>query len=171
MDSKSQLSPRMAILVALLFIVIGLAATPLTAKLVAPGWHPAADAPPLLVQYSFGLIFVLAGFAIIIGYGVGRGVDANGNLPADAPLWLYVTQQLLVLGIVGTMGALFSWISIGSGPRAFTMSTPIGTSPVGNSVIGRIAFGFGAVLFWIFFVAVAVIAARRLLKTPSEIKR
>ena len=171
MDSKSQLSPRMAILVALLFIVIGLAATPLTAKLVAPGWHPAADAPPLLVQYSFGLIFVLAGFAIIIGYGVGRGVDANGNLPADAPLWLYVTQQLLVLGIVGTMGALFSWISIGSGPRAFTMSTPIGTSPVGNSVIGRIAFGIGAVLFWIFFVAVAVIAARRLLKTPSEIKR
>jgi hypothetical protein len=170
MDSKSQLSPRMAILVALLFIVIGLAATPLTAELFAPGWHPAADAPPLLVQYSFGLIFVLAGFAIIIGYGVGR-VDANGNLPADAPLWLYVTQQLLVLGIVGTMGALFSWISIGSGPRAFTMSTPIGTSPVGNSVIGRIAFGFGAVLFWIFFVAVAVIAARRLLKTPSEIKR
>jgi hypothetical protein len=169
MDSKSQLSPRMAIIVALLFIVVGLAATPLTAKLVAPGWHPTADAPPLLVQYSFGLIFVLAGFAIIIGYGVGR-VDANGNLPADAPLWLYVTQQLLVLGIVGTMGALFSWISIGSGPREFTMSTPVGTS-LGHSVIGRIAFGFGAVLIWIFFVAVAVIAARRLLKTPSEIRR
>jgi hypothetical protein len=160
----------MAILVGLLFILLGLAATPLTAKLVAPGWHPAAGGPPLLVQYSFGLIFVLAGFAIIIGYSVGR-VDANGNLAADAPLWLYVTQQLLILGIVGTMGALFSWISIGSGPREFTMSTPLGTSPVGNSVIGRIAFGFGAVLFWIFFVAVAVIAARRLLKTPSEIRR
>ena len=170
MDSKSQLSPRMAILVALFFIVLGLAGTPLTAKLFVPGWHPAADAPPLLVQYSFGLIFVLAGFAIIIGYGVGR-VDANGNLPADAPLWLYVTQQLLVLGVVGTMGALFSWISIGSGPREFTMSTPLGTSPVGNSMIGRIAFGFGAVLFWIFFVVVAVIAARRLRKTPSEIRR
>ena len=170
MDTKSQLSPRMAILVALLFIVVGLVATPLTAKLVAPGWHPAADAPPLLVQYSFGLIFVLAGFAIIIGYGVGRS-DANGTLPADAPLWLYVTQQLLVLGIVGTMGALFSWVSIGSGPREFTMSTPLGTSPVGNSVIGRIAFGIGAILFWIFFVAVAVIAARRLRKTPSEIRR
>jgi len=170
MDSKSQLSPRMAILVALLFIVLGLAATPLTAKLLVPGWHPTTDAPPLLVQYSFGLIFVLAGFAIIIGYGVGR-VDANGNLPADAPLWLYVTQQLLVLGIVGTMGALFSWVSIGSGPRAFTMSTPIGTSPVANTLIGRIAFGIGAILFWIFFVAVAVIAARRLRKTPSEIRR
>jgi hypothetical protein len=169
MDSKSQLSPRMAILVALFFIVLGLAGTPLTAKLFVPGWHPAADAPPLLVQYSFGLIFVLAGFAIIIGYGVGR-VDANGNLPADAPLWLYVTQQLLVLGIVGTMGALFSWISIGSGPREFTMSTPVGTS-LGHSVIGRIAFGFGAVLFWIFFVAVVVMAARRLRKTPSEIGR
>ena len=170
MDSKSQLSPRMAILLALLFIVLGLAATPLAAKLVAPGWHPTADAPPLLVQYSFGIIFVLAGFAIIIGYGVGR-VDANGNLPANAPLWLYVTQQLLVLGIVGTMGALFSWVSIGSGPRAFTMSTPIGTSPVANTLIGRIAFGIGAILFWIFFVAVAVIAARRLRKTPSEIRR
>jgi hypothetical protein len=171
MDSKSQLSPRMAILVGLLFIVMGLAANPLTAKLVAPGWHPTADAPPLLVQYSFGLIFVLAGFAIIIGYAVGRGADANGNLPADAPLWLYVTQQLLVLGIVGTMGALFSWISIGSGPRAFTMSTPVGTSPLGNSLIGRIAFGIGAVLFWIIFFAIAVIAARRLRKTPSEIRR
>ena len=170
MDSKSQLSPRVAFLVALLFIVLGLAATPLSAKLLAPGWHPTADAPPLLVQYSFGLIFVLAGFAIIIGYAVGRA-DANGSLPADAPLWLYVTQQLLVLGIVGSMGALFSWISIGSGPREFTMSTPLGTSPVGNSVIGRIAFGIGAVLFWIIFVAIAVIAVRRLLKTPSEIRR
>jgi len=169
MNSKSQLSPRMAILVALLFIVIGLAATPLTAKLLVPGWHPTTDAPPLLVQYSFGIIFVLAGFAIIIGYGVGR-VDANGNLPADAPLWLYVTQQLLVLGIVGAMGALFSWVSIGSGPREFTMSTPLGTSP-GNTVIGRIAFGIGAILFWIFFVAVAVMAARRLRKTQSEISR
>lgn len=169
MDSKSQLSPRMAFLVALLFIVIGLAATPLTAKLLVPGWHPTTDAPPLLVQYSFGIIFVLAGFAIIIGYGVGR-VDANGNLPADAPLWLYVTQQLLVLGIVGAMGALFSWVSIGSGPREFTMSTPLGTSP-GNTVIGRIAFGIGAILFWIFFVAVAVMAARRLRKTQSEISR
>jgi hypothetical protein len=169
MDSKSQLSPRMAILVALLFIVIGLAATPLTAKLLLPGWHPTTDAPPLLVQYSFGVIFVLAGLAIIIGYGVGR-VDANGNLPADAPLWLYVTQQLLVLGIVGAMGALFSWVSIGSGPREFTMSTPLGTSP-GNTVIGRIAFGIGAILFWIFFVAVAVMAARRLRKTQSEISR
>ncbi len=170
MDSNSQLSPRMAILVGLLFILLGLAATPLTAKLVAPGWHPTADAPPLLVQYSFGLIFVLAGFAIIIGYGVGR-VDANGNLPANAPLWLYVTQQLLVLGVVGTMGALFSWISIGSGPREFTMSTPLGSSPVGNSVIGRIAFGIGAILFWIFFIVVVVMAARRLRKTPSEIER
>jgi hypothetical protein len=167
MNSKSQLSPRMAILVGLLFIVMGLAATPLAAKLVAPGWHPTTDAPPLLVEYSIGLIFALAGFAIIFGYAVGRA-DANGNLPADAPLWLYVTQQLLVLGIVGTMGVLFSWISIGSGPRAFTMSTPIGTSPVANTLIGRIAFGIGAILFWIFFVAVAVIAARRLLKTPSE---
>lgn len=170
MDSKSQLSPRMAIFVGLLFILVGLAASPLAAKLVAPGWHPTPDAPPLAVQYSIGLIFVLAGFAIILGHGVGRA-DANGNLPADPPLWLYVTQQLLVLGIVGTMGALFSWISIGSGPREFTMSTPVGTSPVGNSVIGRIAFGIGAVLFWIFFVAVAVMAARRLLKTPSEIRR
>jgi hypothetical protein len=169
MDSKSQLSPRMAILVALLFIAIGLVATPLTAKLLAPGWHPTADAPPLLVQYSFGLIFVLAGFAIIIGYGVGRA-DANGSLPDDAPRWLYVTQQLLVLGIVGAMGALFSWVSIGSGPREFTMSTPLGTSP-GNAVIGRIAFGIGAILFWIFFVAVAVMATRRLRKTPSEIRR
>jgi hypothetical protein len=160
----------MAILVGLLFIVMGLAATPLAAKLVAPGWHPTTDAPPLLVEYSIGLIFALAGFAIIFGYAVGRA-DANGNLPADAPLWLYVTQQLLVLGIVGTMGALFSWISIGSGPRAFTMSTPVGTSPVGNSVIGRVAFGIGAVLIWIFFVAVAVIAARRLRKPPSEIRR
>src|SRR5277367_588057 len=170
MDSKSQLSPRVAILCGLLFIVVGLAATPLAAKLVAPGWHPTTDAPPLAVQYSIGLIFVLAGFAIILGYAVGRA-DASGSLPADAPLWLYVTQQLLVLGIVGTLGALFSWISIGSGPRAFTMSTPLGTSALGNSVIGRIAFGIGAILFWIFFVAVAVIAARRLLKTPSEIRR
>src|SRR5580704_2681257 len=170
MDSKSQLSPRMAILVGLLFIAMGLAVTPLVGELVAPGWHPTTDGAPLLVQYSIGLIFVLAGFAIIVDYGVGHA-DANGNLPADAPLWLYVTQQLLVLGIVGSMGALFSWISIGSGPREFTMSTPVGTSPLGNSVIGRIAFGIGAVLFWIIFVAIAVIAARRLLKTPSEIRR
>ena len=171
MDSKSQLSPRMAILVGLLFIVIGLAATPLTGKLVAPGWHPAADAPPLLVQYSFGLIFVLAGFAIIVGYGVGRGVDANGNLPADAPLWLYVTQQLLVLGIVGHYGCAFLVDIDRLRPASVHHEHPIGTSPVGNSVIGRIAFGIGAVLFWIFFVAVAVMAARRLRKTPSEIRR
>ena len=74
MDSKSQLSPRMAILVGLLFIVMGLTVTPLVGELVAPGWHPTTDGAPLLVQYSIGLIFVLAGFAIIIGYAVGRAV-------------------------------------------------------------------------------------------------
>jgi hypothetical protein len=76
-----------------------------------------------------------------------------------------VTQQLLGLGIVGCLGAVLSWISFGSGPRAFTMSGPFLIAEKSGAIVGRIAFGFGAMMIWLFFAALAVRAFRRIFRS------
>jgi hypothetical protein len=39
---------------------------------------------------------------------------------------------------------MFTWIAIGPGKRAFT-----GSGAIFGETVGRIAFGIGAMLFWI----------------------
>jgi hypothetical protein len=117
-----------------------------------PGW----------VAICIPLLFGLSGAAIIVGSTVAGGSGPDGNLPASAPLWARLTQYLLGLAIVGSLGSVFSWIAFGSGPRAFTTSSSISAAHPANPTTGRIAFGFGAGLIWIIFAAIAITGMRQL---------
>ncbi len=162
MNSRSQPSPWLAVPLGLLFIGVGvllgiassgrLGSPPAAAAGQMPGW----------VAICIPLLFGLSGVAIIVGATVAGGSGPDGNLPADAPLWARLTQYLLALAIVGSLGSVFSWVAFGSGPRAFTMSSSISAARPANPTTGRIAFGFGAGLIWIIFAAIAITGMRGL---------
>jgi hypothetical protein len=69
----------------------------------------------------------------------------------------FLTQYLLGLGIVGAMAAIASWVAFGPGRRTFTATVPfLGRGPA-SEIVGRAAFGFGAVLMYVFLAMFAVV--------------
>lgn len=135
--------------------------------------RPSAGVQPW-VAVAAGSVFILAGCAIINGYAVAGGSQANGDLAADAPIVARVTQYLLGLAIVGLLFAVFAWISFGSGERHFSSSISIpGLSTSGHSSerAGRIAFGLGAGMFGLFFVLFAVSGAKSLWRDSQRAPR
>lgn len=167
MSSKSQLSPKEAIAYGLLCVAVGLAIA-LVPTGILPTSNATTDQTPHWVVYCAALVFILGGFALIVGFALAGSAGPDGDLPPDTPRWIYLMQHLLGLGIVGSMGAIVSWVSFGSGPREFTGTTSFtGTHSV-SEIVGRIAFGFGAIFVWLFFIALAVRAGRRILKFPKR---
>jgi hypothetical protein len=160
--NANQLSPRGAIIVGILCIVCG--TYPVLAGLGVVHGKPAPGVQPWVVVAA-GSIFILAGLAVINGYAVAGGSQANGDLSADAPLIARVTQYVLGSAMVGLMFAVFAWVSFGSGERHFSSSISIpGLSASGQSSerSGRIVFGIAAVIIGLFFVFAVVSGAKRL---------
>jgi hypothetical protein len=170
MASQSQLSPRGAVVVGLICIACGvvivlggLGVVPLT---------PAADGPaPPWVLVCAGLAFVFAGGAVIVGFAVAGGTGPDGDLRAGTPFSVRLTQYCLGLGTVGFMTAVFTWIAFGPGERHFSTSVVMpfmvhrGT---GSDLSGRVVFGIGAVLMWIFLLGVGMSGARRLFRAARK---
>ena len=157
-----QLTPGRAIAVGILFMICG--AYPVLAGLGVVHARPSPGVQPWVVVAA-GSVFILAGFAIINGYAVAGGSQADGDLSANAPFIARVTQYLLGLAIVALLFAVFAWISFGPGERHFSSSISIpGLSTSGQSSerAGRIAFGLGTGMFGLFFVLFAVSGAKRL---------
>jgi hypothetical protein len=69
-------------------------------------------------------------------------------------------QHLTVFAIIACLGAIGSWVAFGPGEREFSGGIPF-VSPAVNSVIGRSAFGVGAVLIWLCLAAMAVSGLRK----------
>jgi hypothetical protein len=130
---------------------------------VLPG-HPAPGVPPWVVVAA-GSTFILAGLALINGYAIAGGLQADGNLPDSAPLIVRVAQYVLGLAIIALMFAVFAWVAFGPGDRHFSSSVSIpglSTSAHSSARSGRIAFGFGTVLIGLFLLVATVSGARRL---------
>jgi len=148
-------------------VAVGLAVSAMGALIVllAVGVIPGGDASleaPRWVVAAAGLSFVLAGAAIIVGYAVAGGAAPDGDLPPGTPRWLRVTQSLLGLGIIVSLAAVGTWVAFGPGPRAFGVTLPfVGRGP-GDERVGRVAFGIGAVLMWIFLVVFVVVSVQRI---------
>jgi hypothetical protein len=83
----------------------------------------ASDDTPRWIGVCAGLVFVLGGAALIIGFAVAGGAGPDGDLPPGTPWGIRLTQYLLGLGSVGAMAAIASWVAFGSGRRAFTATT------------------------------------------------
>ena len=115
----------------LYFMLVGLGVLPPPSGPNAPGW----------VVIACGLIFLLGGLAVV-GQAAAKA-GPSGDLPADAPLWAKLLQHAAVLVIVGCFAAIGTWISMFG--QADKFSGWVGLS--------RFAFGLGALVMWLFFVA------------------
>jgi hypothetical protein len=164
MASSSRLSPGAAIGMGVGFGAMGTLI--MLVALGAVGELRPTDAPPWVV-FCAGLVFALAGLAVIVGYGVAPGVTADGDLAPDTPTSVRVVQYTLGLGITVGLSLVTTWVAFGPGPRSFSGTGPLGSGPVGE-VVGRAWFGAGAVLLWAFTVAVAVTSVIRLRRRPRR---
>jgi len=161
-SSPSQLTPRRAVVLGLAFVVMsalpilgGLGVIDLKLTLGTPRW----------VGVGAGVVFLLAGLTLIVD-GASGAIGTDGQLSNDAPRWVHVFQSLMGFGIVGTMGAIVSWIAFGPGERHFstTISLPFGWwRPSNSETSGRWAFGIAAALIWCIIAGVIVVSIRRLI--------
>jgi hypothetical protein len=129
----------------LYFALAGLGIVPPPGKANAPGW----------VVMLAGAVFLFGGIAVVLGAWAGAD-SKSGELPASVPQWLRATQSLLGLVIVLSFALIGTWIAVGPGERRFTGAIPIGDTG------GRIVFGIGAAMVWLFAVALARRALRQL---------
>jgi hypothetical protein len=156
---RDQVSPEGAVVVGLLCGLMGLFVVLLA--LGTFGEPPMSDGTPQWVGVLTGLLFVLAGLAVIVGSGVAGGVGPDGDVLPGTPFAVRLVQYLLGLGILATLATIASWIAFGSGSRHFTGSGPLLSGAV-SEMLGRVIFGLGAVFCWAFMAVMIVVSARRL---------
>jgi len=146
-------------------IGIGLAASAMGAFVVLMGVgvlpRKAGDAPGW-VGVVAGLIFVLGGLAVLVRGFYRSAGDIDGELPAGAPYWLRWFYYLLGLAVTASLAVIASWVAFVPGKRAFTATLPFAGDMPANEMIGRAAFGLGALMTWLILIALAVAGARRL---------
>jgi hypothetical protein len=167
--STTQPSPRAAVGLGLAVSAMGALIMLLAAGMI-PGGDASLDAPRWVVACA-GVMFVLLGAALIVGYAVAGGAGPDGDLPAGTPRWVRMTQFLLGLGIVSALAAVTTWVAFGPGPRAFTMTIPFAGRGPGDETVGRAAFGIGAVLMWLFLLVFLVVSVRRLRRASADQRR
>jgi hypothetical protein len=123
------------------------------------------DAPPWVVACAAS-VFVLAGVLLVLRSFMG-GDMSDSEMPRGTPLWLRATYYALGLGVVAALASVGTWVAFGPGERAFSVSISfLGTGP-NNEWIGRAAFGLGAILTWLFFIAAAVAWWRKLIRNGA----
>lgn len=121
---------------------------------------PEAHSPPF-IGFAAGAAFLFAGLVCFIRARSGM-TGSETELPEGAPAWIKLSYPMLAIGIFGAFATIGTWIAIGSGPHAFTMSSPLGTVQAANETLGRVVFGLGAVIVWICVIALTVNTVRKL---------
>jgi hypothetical protein len=120
-----------------------------------------AEGTPPWVGVLGGVVFLLGGLALIVGFVVAGGTPGSSDLPPGTPFGVRLVQYLLGLGITTSLALIASWVAFGPGPRRFQGTGTFGGFVVGET-FGRAVFGFGAVLVWLFVALLSVIGLRRL---------
>ena len=163
-----QTANKIHIAMGLLAMAIG--TLPLLALLgVLPTRPPAHGDAPAWVGLAIGLAFFLAGIMVIVRSFAGAD-DSSSELPSATPRGLRVFYDLLVMPIPVLLALLFSWVAFGPGERHFSTSVGFGGMGIatsgGSDMTGRVIFGFGAVLAWLFVGYGMLTMARRLFPRP-----
>jgi hypothetical protein len=158
MDRQQGSSPRTTLICGLaaaalgLFVVlVGLGVVPV---------NPRSVNGPLWIATVAGICFLLAGISVAVG--AIHGVSETGEPPKDSSWWMRLFYYLIGVAIAGALASIGSWVAFGPGPRAFGGTGLFLLSPEANAMVGRIVFGFGAVLTWLCAIAIAVSGARKL---------
>jgi hypothetical protein len=141
----------------LFLLLTGLGVVPMPPR-SAPGAH--------WIAAVAGICFMLAGISIAVG--AIHGVSETGELPKHTGWWMRLFYYVTGLIAAAALAGIGSWVAFGPGPRAFGGTGMFLLSPEANTLVGRIVFGFGALLTWLITIALAVNGARKLFSGKSS---
>jgi hypothetical protein len=161
---KAATSPRGTFLCGLIAAAMGLFLL-LVGFGVVPVKPRSVHGPMWLVSAG-GIAFMLAGISIAVG--AIHGVSATGEIPKGASWWMRMFYYVLGLTAAAALASIGTWVAFGPGPRAFSGTGMFLLSREAGETVGRIMFGFGAVLTWLITVALAVSGARKLFFDRSQ---
>ena len=116
---------------------------------------------PMFIVFCAGLAFAFAGLTCMVRARAGM-TDSQSEVPDSAPRWTKMSFRVLAIGVSGALATIGTWIAIGSGPRAFSLSAPFVEMQTAGEMIGRAVFGLGAVIVWIYVIALTVGTVRKL---------
>jgi hypothetical protein len=116
---------------------------------------------PNFLGYCVGAAFLFVGLTCVVRARAGMA-DHESDVPDRAPVWLRLSYRALAIGAVGALAIIGTWIAIGSGPRAFSLSAPFVEMQTTGEIVGRVVFGLGAVITWIYAIALTVVTVRKL---------
>jgi hypothetical protein len=153
----AQASPQDVIGVGIAFSVAGL-----YFMLGAAGYLPMPESnSPAFIAFCAGAAFLFAGLTCIVRARAGM-LNIESEVPNGAPRLTRVSYRMLAIGIAGALAIIGTFVAIGSGPRAFSLSTPLAEMQTTGEAIGRSVFGLGAVIVLIFVMALTVGTVRKL---------
>ncbi len=136
------------------FILVGFGVLPV------PGGQDAVHGPAAVIVAA-GAAFLFAGVAAAIRAKSGAA-DRDNDLPAESSAIAHAAYRIAGIAVAGSLAAIGTWIAIGAGPRAFTISAPMFEMRTTGEMIGRTVFGLGAVVVWIYVIALTVQTVRKL---------
>jgi hypothetical protein len=155
--SIPQASPHDVIGVGVAFSMAGL-----YLMLGAAGLLPMPETnSPWAIVFCAGLAFLFAGLTCVVRSRAGM-LNMESDIPAGAPRWTRVSYRVLAIGVAGALATIGTFVAIGSGPRAFSLSAPFVEMQTTGEAIGRMVFGLGAVIAWIYVIALTVGTVRKL---------
>jgi len=161
MSTQEQAKPADILGVGIAFAAAGLYFMLAAAgALPLPGGDDSAQGPPFIV-FCAGLAFLFAGLTCVVRSRAGMS-DRQSEVPDSAPQWTKVSYRILAIATAGALATIGTWIAIGSGPRAFSLSAPFIEMSTTGETIGRTLFGLGAIVVWIYVIALTVGTMRKL---------
>jgi hypothetical protein len=155
--TSRQASPHDVIGVGVAFSAAGL-----YFMLGAAGYLPMPETNgPSAIVFCTGLAFLFAGLTCVVRARAGM-LNMESDVPDTAPRWTKLSYRVLAIGAAGALATIGTFIAIGSGPRAFSLPAPFVEMQTGGETIGRTVFGLGAVIVWIYVIALTVGTVRKL---------
>ena len=131
-----------------------------------PGGDDTAHGPPVIVLCA-GLAFLFAGLTCVVraraGLNGGRSETAE-----SAPRRTKAACRILAIATAGALATIGTWIAIGSGPRAFSLPAPFIEMSTTGEAIGRAIFALGAIIVWIYAIALTVGTTRQLFDRDGD---
>lgn len=140
---------------------VAFSATGLYFMLGAAGYLPMPETNgPSFIVFFAGMAFCFAGLTCMVRARAGM-TDTQDEVPDGAPRWIKASYRVLGIGCAGALATIGTWIAIGSGPRAFSLSAPFVEMQTTGEAIGRTVFGLGAVIVWIYMIAFIIGTVRK----------
>jgi len=156
MRIQDQASPHDVIGVGLAFSVAGL-----YFMLGAAGYLPMPETnSPSFIIGCAGAAFLFTGLTCMVRARAGA-LAGESDLPDEAPAPLRLSYRMLAIATAATLAIIGTWVAIGSGPRLFNVASASGETSTAGESVGRAVFALGAVIVWIYLIALTVGTVRK----------